>query len=171
MLSKEIICPGRLRHLPAGFGWIDHRLVRENMIVNYSCEALSLYLFLVTVADEDGVSWYSESAIVKRLALSSEMLKLARQELSAGQLIAYRNPYYQVLEVPQERKAHVVCRTLSEALGAADNEGEICRRQPSGTEGLGVSLYPREGIYRRPEDECDALSLKTILAAMGGGLQ
>ncbi len=169
MSSKEIICPGRLRHLPEGFGWIDHRLVREKIIGNYSCEALALYLFLLTVADEDGVSWYSDASIEGRLQLAPEVLKSSRRELSEGKLIAYRRPYYQVLELPQPEKAQAFRSALSEALQSADDEADSFRRQPAGTEGLGVSLYPKDGIYRRPEEVCDALPLKTIIAAMAGG--
>ncbi len=169
MSSKEIICPGRLRHLPEGFGWIDHRLVRENIIGNYSCEALALYLFLLTVADEDGVSWYSDASVSCRLQLAPEAQKSARRELSEGKLIAYRRPYYQVLELPQPQKAQAFRSALSEALQAADDDAESCRRQPAGTEGLGVSFYPKGGIYRRPDEACDALPLEAIIAAMAGG--
>ncbi len=49
MMQKEIISPGQRRRLPEGFGWVDHRLVRENVIENFSAESLALYLFLITV--------------------------------------------------------------------------------------------------------------------------
>jgi hypothetical protein len=56
MMRKEIVDRVRLRHVPEGFGWVDHRLVRDGHVRGRSGGALSLYLFLVTVADSDGVS-------------------------------------------------------------------------------------------------------------------
>ena len=54
MKTKPILCPQRLRHLPAQFSWIDQRLVRERHIQGRSPQALSLYLFLCVVADAQG---------------------------------------------------------------------------------------------------------------------
>ena len=54
MIQKKMIDPARRRRLPEGFGWVDHRLVRENLIGNFSAESLALYLFLLTVGDEKG---------------------------------------------------------------------------------------------------------------------
>jgi len=143
--------------------------VRENLIDNYSCEALALYLFLLTVADEDGVSWYSDAAICRRLRLVPEELGSARGELVGGKMLAYRRPHYQVLELPRRAPEKAFRGALAAALKADNAEAESGRRQPVGTDGLGVSLYPSCGIYRRPDDACDSLPLGTIIAAMAGG--
>lgn len=169
MSNKEIICPERKRRLPEGFGWIDHRLVRENIIDNHSCEALALYLFLLTVGDEDGVSWYSDASVCRRLNLSPEKLKAVRRELTDGFLIAYRRPHYQILELPRREGDNAFRHALSEAVRTGGSGTEKHRRQPAGTEGMGVSLYPQNGIYQRPPEACDALPLKTIIDAMAGG--
>jgi hypothetical protein len=58
-----------------------------------------LYLFLVTVADADGLSWYSEAALCRHLSWSSAQLHRARTELQQAALIAYRQPLYQVLDL------------------------------------------------------------------------
>ena len=99
MKTKPILCPERLRHVPRQFSWIDQRLVRDRHIQGRSPEALALYLFLCTVADAQGASYYSESAAGKLLSFSSAQLREARAELVAAGFIAYRRPFYQVLSL------------------------------------------------------------------------
>jgi hypothetical protein len=60
---------------------------------------LALYLFLVTVADADGLSWYSDEAVCRQLSCSTMHLERARTELQDAGLIAYRAPLYQVLDL------------------------------------------------------------------------
>jgi hypothetical protein len=99
MRGREPIVPQRRRRIPAQFSWVDHRLVREGHIQGRSAAALALYLFLVTVADADGLSWYSEAALCRGLACPSAQLQAARTELEQAGLIAYRQPLYQVLDL------------------------------------------------------------------------
>jgi len=99
MVAKRIICSDRLRRVPKQFSWLDHRLVRDNHIRGISHQALALYLFLVTVSDADGLSYYSEGAIERYVTLDSVLLGVARAELCAAGLIAYRRPLYQVLSL------------------------------------------------------------------------
>jgi hypothetical protein len=60
---------------------------------------MALYLFLVTVADAEGLSWYSEAALGRQLSWSGPQLQSARAELERAGLIAYRPPLYQVLDL------------------------------------------------------------------------
>ena len=99
MLTKRILCPERLRRVPKAFSWVDHRLVRDRHISRCSHEALALYLLLVTVADAEGLSYYSDPAVERLLDMSGSMLASARRELCRSGLIAYRNPLYQVLSL------------------------------------------------------------------------
>ena len=96
---KRVLCPEQLRHVPPQFSWIDHRLVRDRHIIGRSAEALALYLFLVTVADGQGLSYYSDAGIGKLLPLDVPALARARQELIRTRLIAYEKPLYQVLSL------------------------------------------------------------------------
>lgn len=169
MVQKEIISQGQRRKLPEGFGWVDHRLVRENVIEKFSSEALALYLFLLTVGDEDGVSWYSDETVCRKLNFGAETLKVARRELTAGRLVAYRKPHYQVLELPRPQASEKFRGALSAAL-SGDVEFEQERRQPAGTEGKGVLPLSLPG-YRRPEGSCDVLEIGTVLEAMAGGVR
>jgi hypothetical protein len=96
---KRVLCPQRLRQVPKQFSWIDHRLVRDRHIVGRSAGALSLYLFLATVADGAGLSYYSDQGICQLLPLDATALAAARRELLAAGLIAYQKPLYQVLSL------------------------------------------------------------------------
>jgi len=58
---------------------------------------LALYLFLVTVADGHGLSYYADGTLWRLLPLDIPALARARGELIAARLIAYQRPLYQVL--------------------------------------------------------------------------
>ncbi len=94
---KRVLCPQRLRTVPSQFSWVDHRLVRDRHICHRSPQALALYLFLVTVCDGQGLSYYSDPAIARMLSLDGLTLASARRELIGAGLIAYQPPLYQVL--------------------------------------------------------------------------
>lgn len=96
-MNKILLCPQRLRHIPAQFSWLDQRLARHNHFQRASAQSWLLYLFLVTVADAEGLSYYAERSLCQRLGLNAEQLRGARHELLALELIAYRAPLYQVL--------------------------------------------------------------------------
>ena len=97
MILKSPPCPERIRKTPAQFNWLDHRLVREHYIDKCSHQAAALYLFLVTVADVQGLSYYSEASLTERLSMDSHVLNQARRNLIRVGLIAYKKPIYQVL--------------------------------------------------------------------------
>ena len=101
MTRKRIICPERLRRIPQQFSWVDHRLVRDGHITGISSEGLSLYLMLVTVADAEGLSYYSDEAVCRLLCMESAVLSRVRRELKDVVLIAYQRPLYQVLSLDQ----------------------------------------------------------------------
>ena len=99
MRGREPIVPQRRRRVPPQFSWVDHRLVRDGHMQGRSAPALALYLFLVAVADADGLSWYSEEALCRQLSCDVAQLQSARAELQQSALIAYRRPLYQVLDL------------------------------------------------------------------------
>ena len=101
MIQKRPIRLERLRQIPNSFSWVDHRLVRHNYIGRCDCHSLALYLFLVTVGDEHGLSYYSQEALCRWLKLDAARLSGARQQLEQADLIAYRHPLYQVLSLPE----------------------------------------------------------------------
>lgn len=113
---KRMLCRERLRKIPPQFNWVDHRLVRDRRICGCSVQALALYLFLVTVADAEGLSYYSDVAISRLLPLDGPALLNARQELIAAQLIAYQKPLYQVLALDPPREVCHEPQTIGQIL-------------------------------------------------------
>jgi len=102
MITKHLLRPQRLRRIPPSFSWVDHRLVRHEYLVRASHSAWTLYLFLVTVGDAQGLSYYSDAAIGRHLKMDVVSLSAARQQLIQADLIAYRKPLYQVLSLPDD---------------------------------------------------------------------
>ena len=105
MVSKIPIFPDRVRKVPRQFSWVDHRLVRERRIDHCSHPAAALYLFLVTVGDAKGMSYYADASIMRRLSMDPSTLGQARENLVHAALIAWKKPLYQVLSLDEERVA------------------------------------------------------------------
>lgn len=97
MSLKRVLCRERLRRVPAQFSWVDQRLVRERHIERCDAHALALYLFLVTVADAQGLSYYAEATLAHCLSMDVVRLRQGRADLMRAGLIAYERPLYQVL--------------------------------------------------------------------------
>jgi len=56
-----------------------------------------LYLFLVCVGDDKGLSYYGDQTIMKKLSMDQTLLETARSDLVRMGLIAWQKPLYQVL--------------------------------------------------------------------------
>ncbi|HEY0791719.1 MAG TPA: hypothetical protein VGD78_11705 [Chthoniobacterales bacterium] len=110
MIPKRLLCPERLRQVPPQFSWIDQRLVRDGHLERCHPPALALYLLLVTVADAQGLSYYSDRKVARLLSLAPAELGAARFGLQQAGLIAYEPPLYQVLSL-----APSVCSPLPDA--------------------------------------------------------
>jgi len=106
-IKKRLLCPERVRRVPNQFSWIDQRLVREHYMERCTTHALALYLFLLTVGDAEGLSFYSDSTIAKLISLDVIAVQEARRVLISAELIAYQAPLFQVLSlnssVPRRR--------------------------------------------------------------------
>ncbi len=127
MMQKKILRPDRLRQVPAQFSWIDQRLVRENFLRHGEPAAWALYLVLVTVADAQGLSYYSEGTLSRLLQLDLVQLAQARQQLVSADLLAYQKPLYQVLALPPAPTA-----PSSPRAGQSLSAGDILRRALTG---------------------------------------
>lgn len=116
MIHKYPICPDRIRTIPPKFNWLDHRLVRDRHLERLTPEAAALYLFLVTVSDGQGLSYYAQHSIGQYLSMDEASLTAARHCLQGADLIAYKSPLYQVLDLvtPSRQKLSSV------AIKAAD---------------------------------------------------
>ena len=91
------ILPQRVRQVPKQFSWLDHRIVSDHHIEQCTHPASALYLFLVTVSDAQGLSWWSERSLAARLDMAVDRVREARTELEAADLVAYEHPVWQVL--------------------------------------------------------------------------
>lgn len=98
--DKRMLRPERLRQVPRQFSWVDQALVQHGLIDRCEARAAALYLFLVTVCDAQGMSYYGAATLASRLRLSDGELGAARAQLIELELIAYQAPLYQVLALP-----------------------------------------------------------------------
>jgi len=125
MINKHLLRPERLRHIPPSFSWVDHRLVRHQHLVRADHSAWALYLFLLTVADAQGLSYYSDPAIGRHLKMDALALSAARQQLIQADVIAYRRPLYQVLALPADCSSGA---SASPRSGQVQSVGQVLRR-------------------------------------------
>jgi hypothetical protein len=128
MIQKRLIRPDRVRQIPPSFNWVDHRLVRDRYIERCDCAALALYLFLVTVSDVQGLSFYSDASIGRRLKIDPLQLSTARRQLEQSGLIAFRKPLYQVLSLEPADTTAAVPAPPGHRSGQAQSAGDILRR-------------------------------------------
>lgn len=152
MNQKPLLNPRRLRRVPPQFSWIDQRLVRAGHLQRTDPESLALYLFLVTVGDKSGVSYYSDPTAAALLKLSLEAFDRARRTLLAAELIAYRKPYYQVLSLDPAPPPSPP-ETTSRGPAQADAEGE-----PQSAQVILEQLMARVASYRKQTESSDTTS-------------
>jgi hypothetical protein len=108
---------------------VDQRLVRDRHITRCDPGALALYLFLVTVADARGLSFYADASIGHLLSLSAQHLEQAREVLVGAGLIAYEAPLYQVLALePATPTAPLARAPASRATGQLRAMRELLRQ-------------------------------------------
>jgi hypothetical protein len=111
---KRVLQPQRVRRVPSQFSWIDQRLVRGGFIERCDPPAAALYLFLVTVGDAQGLSYYGEAALCRHLQLTAVQLCSARDRLIGADLIAFQAPLYQVLALPASPAAQPLDRAQAQ---------------------------------------------------------
>lgn len=129
MVSKQPIFPEGVRQVPKQFSWLDHRLIRDHHIEQCSHPAAALYLFLVTVGDVRGLSYYADDSIMKHLSMDHITLEKARQNLIRIGLIAWQKPLYQVLSLDIAEKKAASRSIMDKPLSLSD----ILKRAMGGT--------------------------------------
>lgn len=122
MTTKEILVPGRVRHLPrSDWSWLDRRFLRQYSS-QLSGDAVFLYLLLTAVSDKNGLSYYSDTSLALRLRTSEKAIVAARNELIMYDLVAYRNPLVQVLSLPAQIIERSARAQLTEILLKLDDD-------------------------------------------------
>jgi len=104
MIKKSIISQQRRRQLKPPFAWIDRRFMFDGYFAKLSSNEILLYLFLVLVADKDGLSYYSYEKICQLLHIYLDAYVQARDSLIHKQLIAFDGTVFQVLALPEPQK-------------------------------------------------------------------
>jgi len=103
-MKKDPICVQQLRYIPKQFSWIDQRLVQQGYLQQCDHIALSLYLFFLTVADANGMSYYADASLMAKVSMTKNQLYAARQCLITQGLIAHAPPLVQVLSLDKPTK-------------------------------------------------------------------
>jgi hypothetical protein len=131
MKSKVLINPAKKRKIPRHFSWVDHRLVRNHYLEKCSCEALALYLFLLTVGDHEGLSYYRDDSILKHLNFPvTRTVVLCRRELIEAGLISYLEGLYQVLDLDSTEEIHSTkfssaIRSIGKRISDSEKSGTV----------------------------------------------
>lgn len=98
--EKKPLNADRIRKISGSFAFIEHRFLRNGFWDVLDHHSLLLYLFLVIVADQKGISYYGYDKICKRLHISLEAYIVARDALIERDLIAFDGHLFQVLSLP-----------------------------------------------------------------------
>jgi hypothetical protein len=106
VIEKRPLCPDRLRKITGSFAFIEHRFLRDGFWASLSHHELLLYLFLVLVADRNGLSYYSFDKICTLLQISIDEYIVTRNTLIDKDLIAFNGYLYQVLSLPYKPVIH-----------------------------------------------------------------
>ena len=100
MIEKRPLCPERVRKITGSFAFLEHRFIRDGFWTSLSHHEVLLYVFLVLVADRNGLSYYSFDKICALLHLSLDDYLIARNALIKKDLIAFDGHLFQVLSLP-----------------------------------------------------------------------
>jgi hypothetical protein len=119
MIKYHMPQPQKIRKIESSFAWIDHRLVRNGYLQVMTHDDMVLYLFLILVADRNGVSFYRKEKICDAVSLDFSQFEIAKDRLINMKLIAFKsysvlspNGYYQVL--PVDNKAPDYSKQLTQ---------------------------------------------------------
>jgi hypothetical protein len=102
MIEKPPLNAQRVRKIAGSFAFLEHRFLRDGFWSSLSQLECLLYVFLVLVADRNGLSYYSDDKICTLLRFTLEDYLVARNGLSTKDLIAFDGPLFQVLSLPDQ---------------------------------------------------------------------
>jgi hypothetical protein len=102
MIEKQPLCPDRRRQITGSFAFLEHRFLRDGFWSSLSQHECLLYVFLVLVADRNGLSYYGYDKICTLLRCTLDDYLVARNGLIAKDLIAFDGYLFQVLSLPDK---------------------------------------------------------------------
>jgi hypothetical protein len=100
MIEKSPLGSERVRKIPGSFAFLEPRFVRDGFWTSLTHHELLLYIFLVLVADRNGLSYYSFDTICALLQLSLDDDLLAHNALLKQDRIAFDGHLLQGLALP-----------------------------------------------------------------------
>ena len=103
--KKQPLCSHRVRKITGSFAFIEHRFLRDGFWDSLDHHELLLYVFLVLVADRNGLSYYSYDKICSTLRVFADQYAEARNSLIEKDLIAFDGHLYQVLSLPEKPRS------------------------------------------------------------------
>ncbi len=99
-IVKRPIVPDRIRQIQGSFAFIEHKFLRQGFWTALDHRELLLYVFLIMVADRQGLSYYSYDKICTLLRITVDQYITARDGLIKKNLIAFDGTLFQVLSLP-----------------------------------------------------------------------
>ena len=103
MITKAPLDQDRVRKIAGSFAFIEHRFLRRGFFSVLTHHEILLYVFLVLVADRNGLSYYSYDKICILLKITLDDYIIARDGLIEKDLIAFNGYLFQVLSLPKQR--------------------------------------------------------------------
>jgi len=101
-MDKQVLCRDRVRRIEGSFAFIEHRFLRDGFWSTLDQHQLLLYVFLIIVADRNGLSYYSYDKICTLLKIAVDDYIVARDALIEKDLIGFDGHLFQVLSLPDE---------------------------------------------------------------------
>jgi hypothetical protein len=99
-IEKQPLKPERVRKINGSFAFIEHRFLRNGFWASLDPKELLMYIFLVLVADRNGLSYYSYDKICTLVGLTLDEYIRAKDTLIDKDLIAFDGRLFQVLTLP-----------------------------------------------------------------------
>lgn len=100
MIEKPPLNAQRVRKITGSFAFLEHRFLRDGFWSSLSPHELLLYVFLVLVADRNGLSYYGYDTLCTLLRFTLDDYLVARNALIDKDLIAFDGHLFQVLSLP-----------------------------------------------------------------------
>lgn len=131
-MRVEPLEPRRIRYPKGAYGWVDLRMVTEGHLQALDPGSALVYLFLCTVGNREGISFWSRSRMTRTLNLSLATVDAALRTLAGADLIAATERIVQVLPVPVRGANHTAApRATTPLPTAASSPSMRAHRDPT----------------------------------------
>lgn len=111
--------PRRVRHPRGAYGWVDLKVITDGCLERLELAEALTYLFLCSVGNTLGISFWSTNRMARVLHLDPGVVKRALEVLVIADLIAWNGRVVQVLPVPECAPARCPDPSLAQPAVAA----------------------------------------------------